>query len=169
MLYAIQVRTGSENTTIDELKTKISGKLMTDVYTPLREERYKEDKKWKVRYKVLFPGYIFIETEDIMEVIHQLNLITRYTRVITMDREPISVRDDELVLIDRLTGGDHVVEVSEGIIVGDKIKVLYGPLLGLEGLITKINRHKRKAWIDTNLFGRQQVIKVGLEITEKIE
>ncbi len=169
MLYVIQVRTGSENTTISECQTKLSDDILKNIYTPVREEKYKENKKWKIRYKVLFPGYIFVDTDDITELMHQLNLITRFTRVITIDREPITVREDELLLIDRLTGNGHVMELSEGIIEGDKVKVLVGPLMGLEGLIKKINRHKRKAWIETDLFGRLQVVEVGLEITEKVE
>ena len=57
--------------------------------------------------------------------------------------------------------------MSEGFIEGDKFIVTRGPLCGKEGLIQKINRHKRKAWLEVEMFGRKQEIEVGLEIVAK--
>lgn len=53
--------------------------------------------------------------------------------------------------------------------VGDKIQITIGPLVGLEGLIVGINRHKRKAWLETMMFGRKQTIKVGLETVDVVK
>ncbi len=41
--------------------------------------------------------------------------------------------------------------------------------MGLEGAIRKIDRHKRKAWLEMEMFGRRQQIEIGLEIIKKIE
>lgn len=169
MLYVIQIRTGSERTVINECKTKISSDILRDIYTPVYEEKYRENKVWKLRQKILFPGYVFVETDDVNELCFQLRLVTGFTRLISVDRNPISVTEDEMILIDKLTGNNHIMEISEGIIEGSVIKVLSGPLRGLEGLLTKIDRHKCRGWIETDMFGRKQLIQVGLEITKKIE
>ncbi len=168
VLYVIQVRTGSENKTINEINSKISGEICKSCYTPLRDERCKVEGKWITKKKILFPGYIFVDSDDIKELHYQLRLITGYTRLISIDREPISVTHDELELIEHLVNTEHVMEVSEGIIVGSTLKINRGPLKGLEGLIVNINRHKRKAWLETDMFGRRQIIEVGLEITTKV-
>ena len=42
-----------------------------------------------------------------------------------------------------------------------------GPLQGKEGLIKKIDRHKRKAYLELPMFGRMQTVQVGLEIVAK--
>lgn len=49
------------------------------------------------------------------------------------------------------------------------IKSLFneGPLIGLEGLITKIDRHKRIAYVDVELLGKLTRVQVGLEIISK--
>ena len=167
MLYVIQVRAGSENAVIRECKAKISTKVLTDVYVPTREERIKVQGKWTKKQRVLFPGYVFVESDEVKELYHQLQLVERFTRFISVDREPLTVTQDEMQLIDRLVNSEHVMEVSEGIIEGSMVVIRRGPLKGLEGMITKINRHKRKAWIETSMFGRMQVIEVGLEITSK--
>ena len=60
-----------------------------------------------------------------------------------------------------------MVPVSVGIIENSVTKILSGPLKGKEGLIRKIDRHKRKAWLEVEMFGRKQEIQVGLEIVAK--
>lgn len=39
--------------------------------------------------------------------------------------------------------------------------------MGLEGCITKINRHNRTADIEINMFNQRQTVKVALEIVSK--
>ena len=45
--------------------------------------------------------------------------------------------------------------------------VIRGPLKGHEARITRIDRHKRLAWMDMDMFGRHKTIRVGLEIVSK--
>lgn len=59
------------------------------------------------------------------------------------------------------------MEMSEGIIEGDRVVVTRGPLKGREASITRIDRHKRLAWVDMDVFGRSKSIRVGLEIVSK--
>ena len=58
-------------------------------------------------------------------------------------------------------------DLSTGYIEGDKIVITSGPLKGMEGLIRKIDRHKRKAYLKLSFFDREIMTSVGLEITEK--
>ena len=60
-----------------------------------------------------------------------------------------------------------VVEASVGVIEGDHVVVTSGPLKGHEALISKVDRHKRLAYLDMRMFGRTKTIKVGLEIVRK--
>ena len=64
---------------------------------------------------------------------------------------------------------DGILEISKGIIVDQKLTILSGPLKGRESQIKKIDRHKRKAWVSVNLFGKERLIVVGLEVFQKIE
>ena len=40
--------------------------------------------------------------------------------------------------------------------------------MGMEGMIKKIDRHKRKAWLEVPMFGRVQTVQVGVEIVAKM-
>ena len=59
------------------------------------------------------------------------------------------------------------MEMSEGLIEGDCVTVISGPLKGREASIVRIDRHKRLAWVDVSMFGRHKMIRVGLEIVSK--
>ena len=71
------------------------------------------------------------------------------------------------LLIENAYANNGVLGSSIGIIEGDKVKILSGPLIGKEGLIRLINRHKRTAIIELKMFGRTSDIKIGLEIISK--
>ena len=57
--------------------------------------------------------------------------------------------------------------MSLGIIDGGVVKVLSGPLSGFEQYIVKVDRHKRKAYLEMELFGEAKKIVAGLEIVAK--
>ena len=56
---------------------------------------------------------------------------------------------------------------AEGIIENDQVIITRGPLKGHEGLIKKIDRHKRKAYLEMEMFGRKLETQVGLEVVVK--
>lgn len=102
------------------------------------------------------------QLELLQKELEKIESVTKLLGVIV----PLS--EEEVCFIRQLTGDSDTVKMSEGIIEHDKVKVLCGPLVGLESTICKIDRHKRKAWSNTEIFGRQQLIEVGLEVIKKI-
>ena len=71
------------------------------------------------------------------------------------------------MFLTRFGGNSHIVDMSLGYIEGDIIKITNGPLMGYEGQIVKIDRHKRIAYIDISLFDQITRVQVGLEIISK--
>ena len=65
-------------------------------------------------------------------------------------------------------GEEQIVSMSKGIIKNDKIVVTTGPLKGKDGLIRKIERHKRRAYLAIEMFGKKIETQVGLEIVAKM-
>ena len=59
--------------------------------------------------------------------------------------------------------------MSRGIIVDGRLTILSGPLVGEESRIVKVDRHKRRAWLQMELFRKPHMVVVGLEIPQKIE
>ena len=132
-----------------------------------RSERRRIRGEWATLRKVLFPGYVFIVTEEHEELYKNLKTVIGLTKLLGTGREIVPLTEKEQKLLEKMCGRGHVVEMSEGVIEQSQVKVMRGPLMGMEGYIRKIDRHKRKAWLELKMFGRRQMVQVGLEIVAK--
>lgn len=74
---------------------------------------------------------------------------------------------EEVELLMRIGTDKQLVEMSSGIIENDRVRILSGPLMGMEGNIRRIDRHKRIVYLEIEMFGRTVEMKVGLEIIRK--
>ena len=167
-LYVIQVVGGTESRVCD-LINKLLNDIVDDCFVPRREVMRREEGQWKRVRETLFPGYLFAKTNDIQHVSERLASIPAFTRLLgKSDERVIPLSQDEAAWLTALMQPlDKVVEMSTGVIEGDRVIVTDGPLVGREALISKIDRHKRLAYLDMRMFGRTKTIKVGLEIVRK--
>lgn len=168
MWYVVQVRSGTEHNIRIQCNKKIPDTIMERCFIPYYEEKKKQNGTWNTLQKVLFPGYIFMITEDVEKLFFHLKTIEGMTKLIGTGQDIIPLKEEEITFLKRFGGEEQIVYMSEGIIEGTQVIITSGPLMGMEGLIQKIDRHKRKAWLDLELFGRMQQVEVGLEITKKV-
>lgn len=168
MWYVVQVRSGTEHNIRIQCNKKIPDTIMERCFIPYYEEKKKQNGSWNTLQKILFPGYIFMITEDVEKLFFHLKTIEGMTKLIRAGNDIIPLTEEEIIFLQRLGGDEQIVSMSEGIIEGTQVIITSGPLMGMEGLIQKIDRHKRKAWLDLELFGRMQQVEVGLEITRKV-
>ena len=69
------------------------------------------------------------------------------------------VTESELELIRALCG-----EVSRGVKVGSRVRIISGPLVGLQGAVVKLNTHHRCALVRLSMFGRSLDIWLSFEL-----
>lgn len=168
MWYVVQVRSGTEHNIRIQCNKKIPDAIMERCFIPYYEEKKKQNGSWNTLQKILFPGYIFMITEDVEKLFFHLKTIEGMTKLIGTGNDIIPLTEEEIIFLQRLGGDEQIVSMSEGIIEGTQVTIISGPLKGMEGLIQKIDRHKRKAWLELELFGRMRQVEVGLEITKKV-
>lgn len=167
MWYVIQVRTGTEENICLQCTARIPQTVLERCFLPYYEEKKKIRGNWTVQKKHLFPGYVFVVTEDIEALHEMLKSVMGMTKLLGVGEDIVPLTGEEVQFLKRFGGEEQVVEMSEGIIENSETKILSGPLMGMEGTIRKIDRHKRKAWIEIEMFGRMQLVQVGLEILRK--
>lgn len=167
MWYVIQTSPGEELM----VKKIIENVVPKDCYEECRiifyEVERKYQGKWHQEKRKMFPGYLFMITDDISEVQIHLKRFPQMSKLLGVGDEVVPVTKAEENFLRRLSGEEGNVEMSVGIQVGDEIRISKGSLKGLESRIRKIDRHKRKALIDLDLFGESRLVEVGLEIIEK--
>ena len=144
----------------------------------LESEQYYNSKKMKDSDKPyirrpVFSNYIFIETnmpeEEFREAFFNIGYNSAdIIRLLTYGKEgTIALRDAERIRLEYLFRGKRCLEHSVGYIEGDRVIITGGALVGMEGIIKKINRHHRSAQIEIDLFNETQTIDVALEIVSR--
>lgn len=169
MWYVVQIRIGTEESIQMQCQKNVSEEVLERCFIPYYEERKRIRGEWTTQKKVLFPGYVFMISENVKRLYEELKKVVGLTRLIGTGEEIVPLKEEEVEFLESFGGENQIVEMSEGIIEHSQVRILSGPLQGKEGYIRKIDRHKRKAWLETEMFGRRQNIQVGLEIVAKTE
>ena len=167
MWCVIQVLTGKEEKIRHACEKYIDSDNLDETFIPFRECRRKRNGEWRLEKTVLFPGYVFLITEHPDDLYDQLRRVEGMTKLLRADQTVLQLTKDEEELLKSLGGKNHIVEMSYGYIEGQKVNITEGPLKGLEGQITKIDRHKRQCIVEVEMFGQKTRMTVGLEIVEK--
>ena len=167
MWCVIQVFTGREENLRHACEKYIDKDILQGTFIPQYVRRRKYQGVWRDEKCALFPGYVFLITDQPDKIAMELRKVEGMTRLLKSEKGVLTLTPEEEEFMRRLGGEDHVTLMSVGFIVGDKITVTEGPLIGLEGLIRKIDRHKRRCIVEVTLCGQKVSTTVGLEIVSK--
>ena len=75
---------------------------------------------------------------------------------------PLYKHEEQLLL--RLINDHDIIDISTGYMEGDRVKVVSGPLVGMEGNIKRIKRRQGAAIIEMNIFNRVTEVSLGLDL-----
>lgn len=167
MWYVMQVRTGSEENIQLQCQKDISSDVLEDCFIPYYEEKKNIKGEWKTQRKILFPGYVFLDSRQVVRLYSNLQQVSGLTKLLKTGDEVVPLTKEEVHFLKTFGGEEQIVAVSEGIIENSKVIVMSGPLMGKEGYIKRIDRHKRRAFLEFPMLGQRQKIRVGLEIVSK--
>lgn len=106
---------------------------------------------------LLFPDCVFVygmET-DIQRICTNSSLIEEWHML----------SDSEATVVQAMFSDTDVIRHSVGTIENMVLTVSDGPLMGMESKVTKIDRHKRVAYVDMQLLGRS--MRLPLEVISK--
>lgn len=168
MWYVVQTIGGQEKHVLDLMQKLVEPGLIEESFIPRYEVKKRIKGEWRTSQEVLLPGYIFVVTDKPNLLKVALRDIPKFTRLLSNNDVFVPLNDQEVAFINAFTKPDQrVIEFSSGVIEGDQIVILNGPLMHQTGLIKKIDRHKRLACLDIEIMGRKKTVKVGLEIVQK--
>jgi transcription antitermination factor NusG len=102
-------------------------------------------RQWSDRKKSiglpLFPNYVFVRIRESDRV--QLYSIKTIVKFVSIERKPVVVSDREIKVLKQIMQQSEDILPDSYLQSGDKIKILSGPLFGLEGTVIRRNGHDR--------------------------
>lgn len=165
--YVIQVQSKSEYRLCTKIKDRVSSSLYYDCFVPQAEYLYKKDGIFEKRIRPLFPGYIFVITDCIKDFYEALKKFDGFKRILKGGDDFVPISREEADFLAGITDGDRSIPMSSGYILNSKTIITSGPLVGNEGIIKKIDRHKRIGFVEFSFMGQPQLVKLPLEIISK--
>ena len=168
MWYVLWTGTGKESDTKQLLAERMSETVYNEIVIPKKNMLQKFHGEWRQVTKKLYPGYLFIITETPEDMVNELERISFYKRILKTGDSIAPITKQEEEYLTALISKNQTVGISSGIIINDKVVVKSGPLVGMEGIIKKIDRHKRLAYIDRDFFKRKVTKSVELEILSNV-
>ncbi len=166
--YVIQVLSNNEYRLCSKINNRIDRSLYAECFVPQAEYVYKSNGNVHTRVRPLFPGYIFVITDTVEDFYNRLRLIDGFKRFLKDGNFFTSITNEEAAFIAGVTDNEHSASMSEGYILDSKVYITSGPLMGKEGAIKKIDRHKRIALIEFSFMGNPVQIRMPLEIVSKL-
>lgn len=141
------------------------------LFLPRRELFIRKNSKVVRQLSPLFPGYVFLETQEPNPALFR-EIYQHYPTVwfIKMSDQPTPLSNRDVETLKKFLQFGEIIRPS--IVTfeeSQKIKVVQGPMLGLEGKIIKVDRRKQRARICIEFNGNQFQIDLAFELMEHIK
>lgn len=134
--YAVHVRSRHEDVVARHL-----GVRGLEVFLPL----YRQRSRWSDRFKdvdlPLFPGYVFCQLNpfDRLPVL----AVPGVVQIVGAGKNLLPVDASEIAAIQAAVNSGLPTRPSPFLEIGEKVRIEYGPLCGIEGIFSGFGRHQR--------------------------
>jgi len=165
--FAVHIWTGDEGRFLSVASQRADG---NDVrfYWPRRSLRIKRGGSWKESLAPIFPGYVFIQAEAIgPELYRAPKGAPGFLRFLLSNDNIVSLERSDQELLSHFLGFGEIVDKSMVFFDENKrIRVVSGPLKGLEGRIVRVDRRKGRAKVRLEMYQDSFEIDFGFESME---
>ncbi len=174
--YIVTTYSMHEAKTADNLRKRIKSMgmedlilrvLVAEIEVPVLKDGMQTG---KTKTKNLYPGYIFVEmimTDESWYIVRNTPGVTGIAGSSGGGQKPTPVTREEMEPVLKRMG-----QIDESMYarynVGDKVKVIKGPLEGTEGKILSVDKATGACKVDTVFFGRSTTIDVDFSEIERV-
>ncbi len=152
-----------------DIKNSDLGDYVSQVLIPTEKVYQVRNGKKIVKERSYLPGYVLVEAALVGEVPHRLRNTPNVIGFLGGMDKPVPLRQSE---VNRILGTvDELQDSGEDLnipfVVGEAVKVNYGPFSGFSGVIEEVNAEKKKLKVMVKIFGRKTPLELGFMQVEK--
>ena len=160
-MYVLQCLTGREADIQDKLYS-----LGYRARVPMAVRLERCGGKWLDRLRVLMPGYVLVDMPHIDDkAYYSIKDVSGVLRWLNPGR-PIKLADDEAEFIRRLTQDNLPLLPLDVDAQATGIRVLSGPLAGIDHKVISFDRHQRRAVIRIDVLGREHYVTLSAHVKD---
>jgi transcription antitermination factor NusG len=158
--YALQVRSQFERKVRDALN-----QAQIEPYLPTYQTRARWSDRTKTVERILFPGYVFGRFE--LGRRRTAIALTGVVRILGVGAQPIAIEDAEIVNLQRVIEAGLDPLPAASLAAGQRVRVVEGPLAGVEGAIVRLKGVLRIV-VAISLLNRAVSAEVDVDSVEPI-
>lgn len=155
-----------------EIKRSGWDNVIAQVLCPIEKVYKVQNGKKVMREKILFPGYMMIESKTGSlsgEMIQNIRSVTGVIHFLGKEN-PDALRKSE---VNKMFGkidemADDDIQMLEPYIIGETIKIIDGPFNDFNGTIQEIDEDKKKIKAVVKIFGRDTPVELNYMQVEKV-
>lgn len=170
--YVIRTQTNKEKVVLERFQAEIERELkdkVKNILIPTEKVFSVKNGKKSYKDKIIYPGYIFIETNSISEVSLLSRRISGCSGFLKNKNGDIdTVKDSEIKKIFNVQEENENLEISKVWVVGERVKIIDGPFASFEGEIETKDEQKEKIKIAVSIFGRKTMVDLSFNQIDRI-
>ena len=163
MWYVLWTTAGTEEKTREMVNAHVDHSLFTRCIVPYRRKREIHRGISMFVTRLLFPSYVFIETDRIDDFAKRLRWYPGKNVILQTGDFFCPIYEDEEYFLTDMLNKDDIIDSSSGFMDGDRVRVITGPLRGYEDRIKKVIWRKSLAILEMTLYDRKVEAALGLD------
>ncbi|ACV64893.1 NusG antitermination factor [Desulfofarcimen acetoxidans DSM 771] len=160
--YVIHCLTGHE----EDVRSRVKEKDIARAVVPRRLMVERRQGGWQYVERVVFPGYVFVQAHMTPAAYYAMRNLPGVIRVLGTSR-PVPLMGNEVTLFLKLCRDGDPLGLSEVFVKGGSVKVISGPLMGLEGHIVKLDARRFRAKVNISLMGEPRIVELAVSVIKK--
>lgn len=134
--YAVRVRSQHEDVVARHLRVR-----GLEVFLPLHRQKHRWSDRFREVELPLFPGYVFCQ----FDAANRLPVLTipGVVHIVGAGKNPLPIDEAEIVAIQEAVKSGFPTQPCSFMQIGEKVRIEYGPLRGIEGILSGFRGHQR--------------------------
>ena len=168
--YTVKVMSNRERIVSERLKAEMERNgTESKVIVPMEKIYFAKNGKKAHREKIMYPGYIFVETSSLGILQESLKIVSNNSGILkSKTGEPSFLKQSEIdKMLDEANKPERDIDFFN-FIVGENVKISGGPFDNFKGEIEEINKDKGKVKVNVLIFGRSTPVDLQIDQIEKI-
>lgn len=171
--YAVRVQNNKEKSVLEKLQNELKFNNLTEKLgrsiIPTEKVVTVKNGKKIFKDKIVYPGYIFIETcakAEIGLLLKNINGAAGFVR--TRNGEIIPMKDTE---VRGILHEQEIVDTQDYtniFVMDEEVEIMDGPFTTFKGKIVKLNNEKEKVSVEVSIFGRPTNVELTFSQIKKI-
>ncbi len=172
--YAIRTQNNREKSVLEKLNLELLRTGLSDIMgksmIPTEKVFSVKNGKKIAKERILYPGYLFIQTSHVGEVSTILKGIkgsAGFVRTRTGDINPLQESEIKRMINDQETS-DSITPDSTLFSVGEEIKVIDGAFTTFKGSVKSIDEEKKRLKVEVLIFSRPTMVDLDFYQVERV-